>query len=467
MRCINPYKASKIAVFLLILASTGCGPTWDYRATTKLHSDGKVTRTIYQAAKATPPDALKPGVWNEWAVAKTPDELERPASTIPLREIPLVEANQLRSKTDREKDFVIASGTFADQSKIPDHIMIEAQPGLPNGKLVRRYKRRDFVLVIEHEWTETLTDTVSEEDFRQAKAELFELGLNYFHDVLEDQFGTQVDVAGLVDWAKAEGKEWLNEIADGYFAHGLDKSTTHEKFIPKFAAICERHGLKVALVDGKFAEDKVQAPLVQSYLTLLLTRIARDKSGKKLTDATVNELIHKAMAGQIFSGPQSPKIAAKYGDVYSKQAGRCMSRIVGLYHPVLNQRSKDTFHFELTVPGSVVETNGQMLAENRVEWRFQGRQAYPLGYSMHCKSFEPKTVQQTNLLGHAAVTDPATMVRFVGIVRDREDLLAAFRQSSERGSMKPLEDLRKMGGTPSERKDVDELFRILSHKASP
>src|SRR4051794_13425117 len=97
------------------------------------------------------------------------------------------------------------------------------------------------------------------------------------------------------------------------------------------------------------------------------------------------------------------------------------------YYPTsfLHDRQLD---YTLSVPGKVVETNGQLLADDQVRWRFAAIEAYPLGYEMSCRSLEGQTRVQKDLLQEERLGTRATMLAYVALVGNNPKMLEVLRE---------------------------------------
>lgn len=415
------------ACFILLGIATGC--EFKYRATTVLHPDGSVDREVYQPAGEGNDEGPRAAGWaNPPVVAK--------------------------DNTLGGRDYFAASGHFASADKVPDHFVArwsdqekyDLPADLPPGRLVRRAKRVDYVFVTQHEWVETLTDGVTYEGARKARDELADLGITLGRDILEEAVGREYDVSDLEKWAKTEGKAWLAEMTDYAFVQMLILKQPQAAMAggdPLTATtnglldIWARHGLDVRK-DGKLATlpEKERDAAIDNFLTDLACRTIRRKSDGKPVDREtarlwVKELNRKnepAAADAPPAGAEPPErpptrfevagkkvIEAKYGgeDALKKRAAPLAVRLGGWYWP--DVFSVRTFEYTLTMPGAVVWTNGEALADDRVRWNFDARMAWPLGYDMACRSLEPQTKLQENLLKGKPLADRQAMADFVAL----------------------------------------------------
>src|SRR5215212_7896429 len=125
---MTPRQGAGIGAATAVLVLTLSGCTSVYRATTVLHSDGSVERSILQPAEALSPAAAKAEAWESLEVRSA----QPPGAT-------------------REEMYVTAKGRFASPEKIPAHVVVKVKEGdaygLPAARLARKYVRNDYVFV--------------------------------------------------------------------------------------------------------------------------------------------------------------------------------------------------------------------------------------------------------------------------------------------------------------------------------
>src|SRR5205823_3007242 len=155
-----------------------------YRAETTVHANGRVERSIYQPLSETPEAAHRPERWHATTYPPPPADLEKEGWVGPISQWPVRPPKNGNS-------YFAAWGAFPSVRDIPDHVVIKADeaPGLPEGRLVREHERRDYVFAVEHRWRETLTDAVRLDDLRKARAELAELLIGFWSDVITESLG--------------------------------------------------------------------------------------------------------------------------------------------------------------------------------------------------------------------------------------------------------------------------------------
>jgi hypothetical protein len=426
--------AALLAAAALCAAVTGCGKT--FKAETVLHADGSIDRAVYQPADSTPDDARAAGVWRGTTFALPPDCLDKEGWPAALTALP---------PHDRGGDYTYFAGWnhFASVADIPDYVVFKAPPGpkLPDGKLVRSLERTDLIFAAEFRWRETLTDSVTQEDMRKARDELADLMIEVGQDVFTEALGKDYDASDLVKYLRGEGKEWLAEMTDVYFARraGRGEADRSGSLEDALLACCARHGLKLTTADGKPLPPEASKQAVNDFLAEKVGSLVK-KGGKPVGKEEAAKWLEELNSndGGRFGAAARKVIETKYGgeQAFNARVGALLARVLGLY------QISEPLHFDYTMalPGPVAEANGELLAGNRVRWRFNADQAYPFGYTMSCRCVVADEAAQKAVLEGAPLADRDALLRYVELVRGDDNLLAALKKCREGRSLKPLEE---------------------------
>jgi hypothetical protein len=498
----------KLALYLglALLAATAlaCGGTFDYESKTILYPDGHVERTIEQPAEDTPAPAQKPETWKKL--------------TITQKKVQTVTGEEPGPKTLR------AEGTFPSVQELPDSLILRRRAGdnknkllaalMPSAKLKRDYRKNDCVFVTEHLWHETLTDSISLASFFKGRDEIFMLGLRFAEDVFNELEGKEYDASELVQWLKSDGKNWFVEATDYLFMQylaslraGTPKALDPKRFSdlealdPGFLEICERHGgrhgLKLReivqlLKDGE--EEKAKKLVVDFTVNIcqkIRHRATKQPVSREKVLAWAKEVGLKFNEEATKENPRppdgtGPKKAAKtrivlagekvinekYGGklLFEVRVGAILLRMVGV-HISFDTRN---FDYVLTMPGAVVETNGEILAGNQVRWSFRAQQAWVLGYPMTCRSVEAHAELQKQLLGKQVLNSPEKMLALVALLAEEENLPELKKNPRPRPLRESLKACRAqqalsplwahraaVGEWGSRRQLVDRLLKLL------
>jgi hypothetical protein len=460
------------AVALAGVLSAGCQST--YQSETVLHDDGSVERAVYQPLKETPEAAQQPGVWKQVTFAPDPQGLEKQGFVGSITALPLREA-------DKDLPYFAAWGKFAAAKDLPEHVLFKApeKSGLQDSRLTREYARTDYGFVVEHRWRETLTDAVRQDDMRRARDELGDLVINLLADTFDEAVGADYDARDLVKWARTDGKAWFAEMTDFLFLH----CATHKgpgataALALGLADVCERYGLKLTDKNGKFLDKDAAGKALEEFALDLVCKHVVSKKDRKPVDRQVAAAWLKELKDNdnskpvVFRPAMDRVIADKYGgkDALDQRLGVLLARTFGIHW---GSFLFDNVHFDytLTAPGEVVETNGQLLAGNKVRWQFSAQNAYPLGYDMTCRCLVPQADAQKMLLKGQPLDGKEAMLRFTELVAGHEELRAALVACREKQAVRPLYEHRDKAlkaGDGEEVKRVNRLLPLLKLPADP
>ncbi|MEX2114546.1 MAG: hypothetical protein WD845_15230 [Pirellulales bacterium] len=462
MRLLNtPRMLCAVATLLLVVS--GCGQQL-YRAETKLFADGQVRRAIYQPIEDTPLEALAPAAWTgvTYAVEIAPDAWHGTIDQLPS------------AQRDKDTAYFAAWGQFASPAKLPSTYVKLAPRGLPNGKLVVDYRQTDHVFVTEYDWRETLTDIVTLDDMHRSRRQFLEVVIPVVRKCLETALGPEYDVENLVAWFDTTGSDWFVELTDAFFEAGTrDQLPPNREWKATMADVCARYGLKLRDTSGRLLDDDQARQQLAEFAAGILRQQLKRRDGAPIPQSVVDDLLEWV---NLIDPPQSknPRLARLDGlaqQVVAEQFGSQQNfadvitplgtRMLGLYRvEILGPPRR--FHYEMEMPGAIVETNGLLLGENRLEWSFEAVQAYPFGYAMHGRALAPSSASQRELLGGEPLSSRADMLAFVAAVNSDFMVAEAVRNSAKRKTMSPLYEARER--TVSEGGNTrlfDTVLRVL------
>lgn len=463
----NSFKTIGIELLAaILLAATGCDV---YRIETVLNSDGSVDRAIYQPAEGTPNVAQNAVLWKQITYAPPPDASEKAGWSGLIRDLPL-------KGPDKDRPYFAAWGHFPSQDRVPDHVEFSAPEGskVPAGKMARIYQCSDFLFVVRHRWRETLTDVVTLSDMRKARDELADLALKVGEDIFNEAVGPEFDSSGLFKWLRSEGTTVMAEFTDARFVQYTARKGKQgdDALKEEFADILARHGLALK-IHGKWLDDKALQEAVEGFCVGRIMNGVRDKKTgapvpKEMATIWFREILKEnGNKGEQtrFAKAADKVIETKYQGqkAFHDRIANIQVRVTGLYRGsvILPQQGIHAFHCTLTMPGTIVEANGQLLGANRARWKFGAEEAYPLGYEMSCTSLEPLVQNQDSFLHGRFLVDQERMQEFVDEVQNNEKLISAFEECRKQKSMAPLYELRK------EKVDIDRLLKLLKLPSAP
>ncbi|MGD9722211.1 MAG: hypothetical protein AB7O59_11790 [Pirellulales bacterium] len=461
---MHPFASLKIVCACSALAMIcGCGQRL-YRAETKLDADGRVSRAVYQPIEDTPAEARDPRLWSgvNYAVEIPPDKW---AGTI--RELPT-------GKADNDHSYFAAWGDFTSPAKLPTTYLKPAPQGLPDGRLSVDYERVDHVFVVEHRWTETLTDIVTLEDMHRSRRKFLDVMIPLVERCLEVGLGPDYDVSGVTEWMRTIGTSWFEEATDAFFEAGTrGQLPPNDGWKESMADVCGRYGLKLRDDSGRLlTEDPAREKVSQFATELLRARIKR-RDGAPVPQAAIDDLLEWVNLKDA-TGNDNPRLARLDGlaqKVIVEQFGSQQNfedvvtplgaRMLGLYRAeILGPPRK--FHYELELPGTIVESNGVIESGNRVCWNFEAVEAYPFGYRMECRALAPQTQLEQELLNGTPLTSSQDMLDYLAALKRDFLLLETLRRCVKAKSMEPLSQVRSQVVTEGgDTRPYDTVLRLL------
>lgn len=418
------------------LLQAGCYET--LYVDTVVHRDGSVDRAIVQTTDVTPEAAQRPGPWRETRMAKAgpEDPWDGALAALPAA------ANK-----DEEKLFA-ATGHFPTVAAIPDHYAQAAKDGVSASRLVRTYTTRDLGLVTEHVWTETLTDIVSLDEMAKAREELAQLNMKLLRAALDEGLGRDYEYQDYV--------RWVGETESHFFAVFTEAAVQiraaggtppdDEAAMKLFEGIAARHGL--AGVFGDDFADKMEALLTQRTGALI-----RRRDGATLEPGIVDLIVQAVMQigkggdeglisfngqadGAKFAAGMKRVVDSEFGgpEALEKKGEILFERMLGITFGGSDRH----YDFGLTLPGTIVETNGTLESDSRVRWKFDLGEAWAFGYTMRCRSIEPNLDAQRAALGAERVTTRAAALRYVALVDGQDEVLRIVAWAVREKSAAPL-----------------------------
>lgn len=468
MRLLN-LPRSLCAVGLLFCLISGCGQEV-YRAETTLSPDGRIRRAIYQPADNTPVEALAPATWTGVTYA---GQIDHNGWHGKIDQLP----NQPR---DRDHEYFAAWGQFPSPAKLPVTYVKTAPEGLPDGKLVVKYSQNDYIFVTEHLWSETLTDIVTLDDMRRGRRQFLDVVIPLVRKCLETGLGPEYDVTGMAEWFNTTGRDWFIELTDAFFEAGTrDQLPPNSGWKETVADVCARYGLQLRDPSGRVLDDDRARKQVADFTAQIIKQRLKRRDGKPVSQATVEDLLEWV---NLIDPPHSrnPRLARLDGvaqKVIEEQFGSqqdfaglirpLAARMLGLYRvEILGPPRR--FHYEMQLPGSIVQTNGTLLSGDKVLWTFEAVQAYPFGYEMHARTLAPNSGVQQAFLNSVPLTAQADMLEYLNAMNSDFMLGEALRLCVKKKSIDPLYAARARTVTEDgDTRPYDTVLRLLKLPAAP
>jgi hypothetical protein len=423
---------------VVALAWLAAGCAVPYRVETTLNPDGSVTRSIDQPADALP-DAAAKLPWDGTLRYET----RTPAG-------------------GQSRRFAVATGRFATPADIPDHLVRPTGGeliGKPDAvsRLARpatRPAESDYVFVITRQWRETLTDVVTPEGLRASRDELIGLAADLLDAYVREVAVGRYDASDLVRWVRTEGRAWVTQVTDAAALHasaarhrerfGEPSGSAWQALAASTLRASAARGLGLGDGTGNWAEQAEVNRRVADFAVALLRKTVRTRGGQPIDEATARRWV---AASPLRSGrkddPPDPDaeaflakaeaafkrvLDARGGETAIKaRAAALVAQVVGAYAG--GQLETHQFEFVLNVPGGLVTlTDGTLVDDDRVRWRFDGHQAWPAGYDMTCRYCVPAVDVQRKLLGGTPLVTRKAVGRYLELLAQDAEAVTGERK---------------------------------------
>ncbi len=436
-----------VLVALLGVWSTGC-ESEHFRAETRLLEDGSLERIVYQPLARTPEKAQQPNIWLE--TDRVPKAELAEHQRMPLRQLVRNLRIPVPSQHKSPVQYWMADGKFANASAIPDALKFDAPEGLSDGRLIRQLDRRDLGFVTEWIWRETLTDAVTVADHRLARIEVADLVATLTIAACTEAWGPDYDLKKLEHWLRQDVTNCFQELCDAFLEVSLKKSLNHAEIMPlmeRGAKILKRYGLDLFDAEQRLLKNDAELrDRLQKFVNEKLQQLVRDKNDRPLKDELLQDTIKTFWSGPDETGDTKLKLAfqraamAKFktDEKIEKELSRLAARILGLYHWPLHGERK--FDYRMEFPGMVVETNGILIGDRTVRWKFEATEAFPLGHSMRAVVAVVSTAALTKHFPRARFDRRETVVEYLDLVDADDDLRDALNELVQKNEVAAWND---------------------------
>ena len=439
----------------LLVAVAGCEPTV-IRLETKILPDGSINRAFLQPRERSSDESLAEGSWEQvtWLAAGDAREFVRP-----IRSLKIVN----RQEVDH---YAAAWGHFPDVIKVPDHYVRSVEHSDKTSRLKRDLKIADYGLVTEYLWSETLTDRVPLDEFREARTELFRLLSDFYEYIFSKGMSDEYEVSRLVRWLRTDGHDWFNAATDVLYESGIPLGPDEEEtFKKELFRISVRHGLcppghlaaEFQTEDGDFD--------VERALPLVMQHHVRRRDGKPLTPDEMSAVfkvlllefdekkplearLEKVRLEAVQRFPGGP-------EALNKQQAELLTRMFGIQGA--GYTALEMFYCVLSVPGEIVETSGELQSDSSVRWEFSAIKAWPRGYEMRCRSLLDRTPEIRKSVQCTPQLNRSQMLKIIDLVSEDDELRELLIECRTSESLEPLRKLAERDGNDSFAKEVLDI----------
>jgi len=441
----------RIAIAVLCGLACGCR-TQHFVARTVLREDGSVERAVWQEDDTYPEAARRPGVWKATQVVwKLADFDADWVARLPLDRLPF-EARTAPNQIHSQGRIRAAYGRFASAADIPAHVEI-AHEDLPPGKLQAVHRKRDFSVLVEHEWTETLLDALAGPEQAMAiRKQAVDRAIEVVDAVLTEFLAGKYEHRELIAWMNTKGRAWAYESVELALVHMASRGSYEQRseaVIRAWLKSARENRLVLTNVFGLPLSPEEMDKRQEAFVVATICKHVKSPDGKPISEATV-----RAWKDPI--EPVIEKVAdAKFGGKakLEKDFVRLVAPLGGHYGMGLR-----AFDYAITMPGEILETNGRMLGANRVGWKFRDHEAMLFGFEMRVRSVVIDTEAQKAIFGKPVLTAREDVVEFLDLMENRPDVQEALRQAKLKSSAEPI---RAVLPASDDRKESVRLRKLL------
>lgn len=442
--------------FVLLLtacALSGCRVGY-FHARTTWNEDGSIERNILQP-KGRMEHGVESGIG--WSMTRT---VKEPGSNF--------RRNIMQLKEDVDGEYFLGSVTVPAGKPLPEHYHKTGNDEQYEARLKRDVKRIDYGLVVEYSWDETLTEIVTLPDLHKALNELIDMGVEAAPVILADALEFDCDTSRFGTWIDTTGRQFVLEFMDVVYESALRRTTGDDEMLADLTAVCQRHGLNIDFVDTWDGKDEAAT---REFVTNLLRDTVRQPDGSELEAEDFDQIrhyvngtdkaVHNAMEKRLQIAGEKYRQAWPGGaDELEAKVRHIGTRILGVHSVIFG--SPEQFLYRMSLPGDIVETNGQLLEGNSVEWKFDLSKVWPVGYSMRVRSLDDKSEILRGSVTKNFKATRANLLKVVQVIGDDEKLQKTLVRCRETKSDRPLRELMDQveAGDPTFKR-LNELGAVL------
>lgn len=459
-----PQVSRMLSLCGVLLCLVGCGPHPVHHVQSELLLDGSIERAILQPNSSVFDEKQWDHVRRE-----TGQAYDRYEGDLTVDDIP---GDTPVDRQVANVPKVFARKRLQPNDEIPPHVEFRRESLDAASTLKLERSVQDFGFVTDCTWTETLTEVVDVADAVRARREFVTLFVDQCERAFKRWFEPEYDSVELVRWLRTDGEVLLEGLFQIVVFRDRTKSeqrqdeALHAALWKVFADHGRRYGIEIPPIDPKSNDFEKTPPEVTEAFEKLLARIVSQhlqrRDGQPVDDAAIRKLFFaKDQETQEKLDAQWNAAKAEYPggeDAYQAAEQKLAARIFGIHGGLFG--SPDPFRCTVKLPGVIVESNGVLLSERVVQWKFLARAAYPHGYTMHARSIAVWDAQLPGLQPDWS-KDRRNWIKLVELAARDRQLAEAMRECRAVRSLYPLEKLL----TPSEsdlQRHAREVLRILS-----
>jgi hypothetical protein len=294
---------------------------------------------------------------------------------------------------------------------------------------------------------------VTLEEFRKARSEGLDLLYEIVEPTLNRTLDEEYDTSKLMSWIRNEGTAFVLDLTDLLYESGRARAESiadeshSELFQQRCFETCKRHGFAEIFND----EDSLEEKLIHRVATRIIRENVVRRDGKALDEDVIWGLLGAAGLSNAHEKlPLAKSLVQEWKLVITERDGgkeaveaqtsHVVSRIQGVHGGFLSV-STEQFRYVMTFPGMVIQTNGELLANDRVRWQFRAADAWPSGFTMIGRSLLDESGSVSELSDWRSGLNRSEMTRLYDLSRRDERIVEALKGCRNTGQLTPLRNL--------------------------
>lgn len=459
---------------LLVLA-VGCGPKPpQHHSQSELLPDGSIERVVLQPQGSI----LKRDEWDLVASIEKGRTFERFDGDLSTPVTPAQLASDDPVEGPLAKVEMVLARKIVKRGDQPPHSVEYRNEQLPDQVSSFRVERviNEYGLLTEFRWTETLTEVVDLVEARRARREFGELFMGRIELAAQQLFEPEYDATEVLKWLRTDGLESFEDLAQAWLQTSRDHRVDgrNAAFVKVADKILAEQCRKLQIEPVGFAKfmelpKEAQDEFATKFFARLLTQKLKRRDGKPVEERRVLEQFLDEKQQQPHARVDAAYEAAfdefpGGRKAFNDRAERLAAKHFGIHGLADIFGRAEHFRCTVKMPGIVVETNGILIGDRDVQWKFQRNEAYPDGYAMQARSVVPNAAAISGLRADWP-TNRRCWLRLIELVEADTELAESLRQCGKQKSLDPLEQLLQTAPQLETRDRARKLLSALKSKS--
>ena len=360
--------------------------------------------------------------------------------------------------------YFTARGSFRSPRDIPPHYRYanDEVPEVGASELQRVYERKDYGFVVEHRWSEKVTDIVTLPGFLEARDKLLDILLpSRCGSSRRSSVRDTISPGSRPSSARTSGEPWKRHPCSCMTpASGVDPCATTRRWTPSWPAgwwPCRGASVSTrSMPRASWSRARSPSAGSEEFVRRVVMQHVRHRDGSALERPEVDSLIARARTDPNFMKPDK-----RQEERLKRFILPLLLRMMGLHNVPLTFlfRGSPRYDFALRLPGELIESNGTVFKNGRTRWTFTADRIFPEGYEMKARSLDIDREGQKKVLGRVAIDDEEKALEFLELVGDDNTLMEAVRKLKETGDRGALAE--EKGRSFAQNRRAERLREML------